>query len=1820
MADSNTATQLTYDLVPSPQLQAKLQRQMADLERNLKFKAPFGQATREVRDFGSELDRANQRVITLGASFTVLATSLRVMKDIVRSTVEVEKAFTEINAVFQLGAKGLDQFSKQLFDAARNTGSSFEKAADAAKEFSRQGLTAQETIKRTTDALILSRLANLDVAKSVDTLTASINGFQKSALSSSEIVNKLATVDAKFAVSSADLAEALSRSGAAASDAGVSFDQLIGLVTAAQQTTARGGTVIGNALKTIFTRVERRDTIDAFESLGVAVKDAQGNMLGALPLLQNFAATYDKLGGSLRKQAADMVGGVYQINILKAVLGDLAKANGIAAQATDVSRNATNEAIKRNEALNQSLDAMLTKLGVAGKQIGANIGSQSFSGPLKSLIGAALNNPITAALEDASGKAETAGGKFAEFFLKGLGGSLVYGLGPLIVKALGTVAIRTGSNILKDFSLLTNISTQAQQEAAIQKEVVNLYRQGGVALQQQLATITSVTEQAALLQRLLTGSGNNNAAQMAQAMMGAGYRGRGRTPGAAGGYIPMGEESAAIAAGVGGAPAGSRPVYLPSFNRGGGQRGIVANTSEWMVPGAAGGAIYNVDMIRKGGLPPGATPVAAGGYIPHAAGGTPDYSDPSYYKWRPLPLAGAFGVGPDDPRLRVTSSGGSFGGGASGQGFGQYAQAVQANTAALIQLTATEKIKIVTGDGPLSPLNTAVHQQNPGYGRDYDSYMSRVDAASRVRQFANRRNAPSMEQIESVLNANEAIEPFGKLPPNMVANLRTGPRLQSWSQRNMPTLGRFMPRGGALGFGAMLAPAFLAAQIDEGAGGTGDGMWRGAVRSGGSAATAGASLGSIFGPMGTAIGGVGGGVLGGAYGALKKMSQSFEELAKEINEANAKIQRQVEFVQSAFHLQGDVVNAIQNGASANKVDDLRRQRTQSIMAIQDPAIRAQVMAKINSPNGISEITDLLTADQRKNQTATDLRGATRRALDSGGITGGRLGFGQNASSEIAQALLPMLSQMTRQQQISVGNANRTTPIGAFESIGRAAGMDEGQLRQLTAGANADTIELFQSAITEALHKLTNSGILKLAEAMGKADEKTVVFQKSLHQLSAEYQMQSKFIQIQAAATAQINRAQQQSLLARGDLNEGQQVALSGLFSRGDIARDYQSQSRSTTIGGRAALIRAMGKDATGKDSEALRDRLSGLSGLGDFEGLRNDLSSQKGMAGLPGVATQDFKNALEELIATLKELDMTVDEQLKANEAETKSRIDTYRLLGTREGAMGQDDGAVSRAEEAYNRARSRNDSASTIEETFNALQSAMRSSALRRGQGSQLGVDTANLGDRLRASRNVDQGQRDAMLELAARGSPLVSGGDIGGAMFGNARRAGQEGDSKGSFLGGFRSSMDGTKRDLLDFADTGRAVADSLQSNLTNAWTDFVTGAKKGKDAFRDFAVSILGEMSRMAAAKAATAFLSFIPGFGATPAGATGGRFTGSGFMGFAAGGTVPAMLTGGEYYVSPRAAKRIGYDTLKRLNGAQGLAEGGVVKGGSGVRDDVPARLAPGSFIIKKSATQKLGPDYLNALVGGRVQHRGIGGILLGALLGGGVGYAVGGKRGAVGGALLGGIGGYALGSHGSAGQTITSPGGNVTTIAGAGAAPMGMGTRLALGMGLSAGLGLLSGGIHDKGQPSETGSWGLSDVPRMRAQMEADQNAMLGGRGSQHAALQLNPQGGYSIAGLTDQVATRRWASGGGVDVPLTPVSSGPMPRDPVSGGGPCVSIKIDINNNGGTSGSSGSSGGDGPFGTDFASKLEKQVRATVQDELVKQSRNDGFLAQKRRFV
>jgi TP901 family phage tail tape measure protein len=597
---------------------------------------PLGRITGKADQFTKSMEAANARVLAFGASVGVLSAVTKGFKDLVTTTIEVEKSLASINAIMGAASNELERFKKTIFDVARNTEQSFATVAEAALEFSRQGLSAQKVVERLNDSMILARLSGLGASEAVAGLTAAINSFNSIGIKSSEVLNKLSAAAASAAVSERDLIEGIKRSGAVAIQAGVEFDELVGVISAVQEKTARGGAVIGNSFKTIFTRLQSLEKLKTMRDLGVEVTDASGAVLSATKLITNLGQTIKNLPSAERLQIAENLVGKFQVAPFLAILEDMSRETSRFAEITQVAGTATDEAYTRNIALNKTLAAAINEAGVNLKELANTLGEIGVTESLKNILGF-FNSLVTGIKNVLEG--EGIGSDFARGIVKGIG-NIISGPGlaifAAIIAKLTLDLIKFGGASLKTFFGIGSAAKQiAQTQGQIAATLLN-----NKAVQDQILKIENSTltvEQKRVAQtQYFTAALNTQLATM-QKMQAIAARVapgvvRGTTGGrkAAGGFIPnfdavrgYGSEQVDINRGVGGAPPSARPVTIPNFAFGNGKRGtITANTSEFIVPNFAGGgsAIFNQDMVKSMGLPSGARKIgAAGGYIPNFA-------------------------------------------------------------------------------------------------------------------------------------------------------------------------------------------------------------------------------------------------------------------------------------------------------------------------------------------------------------------------------------------------------------------------------------------------------------------------------------------------------------------------------------------------------------------------------------------------------------------------------------------------------------------------------------------------------------------------------------------------------------------------------------------------------------------------------------------------------------------------------------------------------------------------------------------------------------------------------------------------------------------------------------------------------------------------------------------------------------------------------------------------------------------------------------------------------------------------------------------------
>jgi len=478
----------------------------------------LGRITGQASEFQKSLDASTARVFAFGATTAIINGVTQSFKALLSTTVTVQSKLVEINSILGAGASEFNKYRNSIFQVAKVTGQSFDTVAEGAAELARQGLSATESARRLQASLILTRISGLGAEQSVKALTAAMNGFTSAGLTAEQVVNKIVAVDTAFAVSAQDLAEGFSRAGSTAEDAGVSFDELLGLITAVEQRTARGGAVIGNAFKSIFTRLSRGTTIEDLKSLGVEINATQTGV----QKLQALSNALENISDpTVASQIKELAGGVFQINVVSAALKDIGSDASVFGQATAKSFNATNEATSKNIALNEQLSAQINSLVVSVTSLGAKLGGITFGPLLKNLVGLAtkFSEGLDSALDPEKGN------KFIQSLFKIIGG-FISGPGLAIftvafAKIFGTVlkfakdgfksvmemgsatekikSIEGGivSLLQKDDDLRRTIGSTTATQAEKQEAIIQAIKRENQLLQEQEDLVKSIARHAA---------------------------------------------------------------------------------------------------------------------------------------------------------------------------------------------------------------------------------------------------------------------------------------------------------------------------------------------------------------------------------------------------------------------------------------------------------------------------------------------------------------------------------------------------------------------------------------------------------------------------------------------------------------------------------------------------------------------------------------------------------------------------------------------------------------------------------------------------------------------------------------------------------------------------------------------------------------------------------------------------------------------------------------------------------------------------------------------------------------------------------------------------------------------------------------------------------------------------------------------------------------------------------------------------------------------------------------------------------------------------
>lgn len=329
----------------------------------------------------NQLGVAMKRVPTWILSMQSFYSVVRGAKFVGQELMTVNAEMTELARVAGDNIN-LDSMLKNSVVYAKELGGDFHAIMDSLGEVTRTfgDFNEQQLLAVNNTALIMDNVSDLSMAESVNTLIGTMNAFGIEAENTLHIVDAFNEVDNNFAISTQQIAKGMEKTASTASTFGVSMEQAVGQITAIGSVTMETGEVIGNSLKTIYSRITTHDgAIKALEDVGVAInkigENGESQVRPVNDIMAELAGKWDSLSDAERQHTGVQVAGRNQLSRFLAVMNNW----GTAVEATSTAYNSQNSAMKEQARYMDSYEAKINIMKTRFTELALSIGD-TFAG------------------------------------------------------------------------------------------------------------------------------------------------------------------------------------------------------------------------------------------------------------------------------------------------------------------------------------------------------------------------------------------------------------------------------------------------------------------------------------------------------------------------------------------------------------------------------------------------------------------------------------------------------------------------------------------------------------------------------------------------------------------------------------------------------------------------------------------------------------------------------------------------------------------------------------------------------------------------------------------------------------------------------------------------------------------------------------------------------------------------------------------------------------------------------------------------------------------------------------------------------------------------------------------------------------------------------------------------------------------------------------------------------------------------------------------------------------------------------------------------
>ena len=358
--------------------------------------------TARFRELGLEISNAGAnhksffaQLTDFGAMFRSIVTpmrvamaAVRVFKQAVRDTIELQNALVDLQIVTGASDKEFSSYTKDVVASAKEIGVATKDIITATTTYSRLGYSFDESNILAKYTTMLQKVGGIEAEDAQNAITAILKAFPKDAdIGNIEsVMDKLVTVGNNFPISVSQIAEGMNNASSTLAAAGNSFEQSVALLTAAN-TTIQNASRSSTGLRTItarlrntqadleelgetdFTTSKYNELVQALTAYKVSLTDINGEYRSTYDIMYDLASVWGTLTSQERAALATSIAGTRQQDVLNSLLSNFKEATG-AMERMQTSQGALTQAY---DIYMQSITAHINQFKAAFNGLGISV-------------------------------------------------------------------------------------------------------------------------------------------------------------------------------------------------------------------------------------------------------------------------------------------------------------------------------------------------------------------------------------------------------------------------------------------------------------------------------------------------------------------------------------------------------------------------------------------------------------------------------------------------------------------------------------------------------------------------------------------------------------------------------------------------------------------------------------------------------------------------------------------------------------------------------------------------------------------------------------------------------------------------------------------------------------------------------------------------------------------------------------------------------------------------------------------------------------------------------------------------------------------------------------------------------------------------------------------------------------------------------------------------------------------------------------------------------------------------------------------------------